>query len=264
MLGLTQVQKGSYVTLCICRLMLASISSENSTTLLGIPTYPDRSSSLVLDSLMPTRLSAVPCWLALSVVCHQLLPQAPLSNSLSHSLTTSGHVKIAGPKPFGFAPKQTKESSAWQTTYIVLQYFIFYNPFYVIAFQLKPEIKLQYLQHINVMLNVGPFPSFAKLFDAFHITGHDAFPFSSFFYVGPIRFYLLIFLEVYWEIVSSLWYSTSPWIYLPVNLVMCLIQWKSYINIPQSPSFHSWIASFCSAYATIFPAWIFSGGVLMV
>ena len=34
MLGLTQVQKGSYVTLCICRLTLAWISSENSTTLL--------------------------------------------------------------------------------------------------------------------------------------------------------------------------------------------------------------------------------------
>ena len=34
MLGLTQVQKGSYVTLCICRLTLAWISCENSTTLL--------------------------------------------------------------------------------------------------------------------------------------------------------------------------------------------------------------------------------------
>ena len=34
MLGLTQVQKGSYVTLCICRLTLTWISSENSTTLL--------------------------------------------------------------------------------------------------------------------------------------------------------------------------------------------------------------------------------------
>ena len=32
--GLTQVQKGCYVTLCMCRLMLAWISSENSTTLL--------------------------------------------------------------------------------------------------------------------------------------------------------------------------------------------------------------------------------------
>ena len=34
MLGLTQVQKGSYVTLCMCRLTLVWTSSENSTMLL--------------------------------------------------------------------------------------------------------------------------------------------------------------------------------------------------------------------------------------
>ena len=38
----------------------------------------------------------------------------------SRSLPTSGHVEISSPNPLsGFAPKQTKESSAWQTTYIV-------------------------------------------------------------------------------------------------------------------------------------------------
>ena len=37
-------------------------------------------------------------------------------NPYSHSLPTSGRVEISSPNPLsGFAPKQTKESSAWQT-----------------------------------------------------------------------------------------------------------------------------------------------------
>ena len=47
MLGLTQVQKGSYVTLCICRRTLAWISSENSTTLLECQPIFTRLHSLV-------------------------------------------------------------------------------------------------------------------------------------------------------------------------------------------------------------------------
>ena len=51
-LGLTQsarqgVMQHSAFPVCICRLTLAWISSETSTKLLGMPTYPDRSSSLL-------------------------------------------------------------------------------------------------------------------------------------------------------------------------------------------------------------------------
>ena len=125
MLGLTQVQKGSYVTLCICRLTLAWIFSETSTKLLGMPTLLVRSSSLVLDSLMPTRLSAVRCRLVTRVTLRQL----PSSNSFVQlssrvPLPTSGHSRSRVQNPLsGFAPKQTKESSVWRTTYIVLQSF---------------------------------------------------------------------------------------------------------------------------------------------
>ena len=50
----------------------------------------------------------------------------PLSNSSRVPLPTSGHVEISNPNPLsGFALKQTKGSSAWRTTYIVLQLFPF-------------------------------------------------------------------------------------------------------------------------------------------
>ena len=127
-LGLTQVQKGSYVPLCICRLTLAWISSETSTKLLGMPTYPDRSSSLVLDSLMPTHLSDVRCRLVTPVTLRQLLLQDYFSNSLAGiPLPPSGHPRSRVHNPLsGFAPKQTKESSAWRTIYIVLQLILYY------------------------------------------------------------------------------------------------------------------------------------------
>ena len=69
MLGLTQVQKGSYVTLCICRLTLAWISSENSTTLLECRLILTRLLSLLWTSSHPTGLSA-PVSTGLS--CHPL------------------------------------------------------------------------------------------------------------------------------------------------------------------------------------------------
>ena len=47
----------------------------------------------------------------------------PLSNSSRVPLPTSGHVEISKPNPLsGFAPKQTKGSSAWRTIYIVLPF----------------------------------------------------------------------------------------------------------------------------------------------
>ena len=58
MLGLTQVQKGNYVTLCMCRLTLAWNSCENSTTLLECRLILTRLPSLLWTSSHPTGLSA--------------------------------------------------------------------------------------------------------------------------------------------------------------------------------------------------------------
>ena len=52
--------------------------------------------------------------------CQLLSPFVSLSDW--RSLPTSGHVEISSPNLLsGFAPKQTKGSSAWRTTYIELQ-----------------------------------------------------------------------------------------------------------------------------------------------
>ena len=66
-----------------------------------MPTYPDRSSSLVLDSLMPTRLSAVRCRLVTRVT----LRQPPSSSSFVQlsdwrSLPHFRSPEISSPKPF--------------------------------------------------------------------------------------------------------------------------------------------------------------------
>ena len=110
--------------MCICRLMLAWISSETSTKLLAMPNYPDQSSSL-LGTLSHAKSSlCCPVSTGLSVVCRQLLLLSPfVSLSDWHSLHPFCHVEISGPNPLPvFAPKQTKGSSAWRTTYIVLQW----------------------------------------------------------------------------------------------------------------------------------------------
>ena len=107
---------------CICRLTLAWILvkilqryQECQPILIGLL-------SLVLDSLMPTRLSAVRCQLVTRVTLRQLqVPFVQLSSRVL--LPTSSHPRSRVQNPLsGFAPKQTKESSAWRTTYIVLQH----------------------------------------------------------------------------------------------------------------------------------------------
>ena len=121
MLGLTQVQKRSYVTLCMCRLTLAWVTSENSTTLRERRLiFPHCGWTLSHDD------SSLYCPVSTG---HSRHPSPTASSScfvqLSdwRSLPTSGHAEISSPKPLsGFAPKQTKESSAWRTTYGVLQY----------------------------------------------------------------------------------------------------------------------------------------------
>ena len=122
-LGLTQSARQEAFLVCICRLTLAWISSETSTKLLGMPTNPDRSSSLLWTLSHANSSLCCPVSTALSVVnCLLLSPFVSLSDW--RSLPTSGHVEISSPNPLsGFAPKQIKGSSAWQTTYIVLQLF---------------------------------------------------------------------------------------------------------------------------------------------
>ena len=100
-LGLTQVQKGSYVTLCICRLTLAwifvKILLRYWNANLSWPDFTHWSG----PSLMPTRLSAVRCRLVTRITLHKLFLRVPLSNSLTGlPLPTSGHAEIWSPKPF--------------------------------------------------------------------------------------------------------------------------------------------------------------------
>ena len=112
MLGLTQGQKESYVTLCMCRLTLAWISSENSTTLLECWLILTRLPSLLWTSSHLIGLSALRCRLVTRVTLWQL--------PTSQSLCLTPRSQVQNPLS-GFAPKQTKESFAWRTTYIVLQ-----------------------------------------------------------------------------------------------------------------------------------------------
>ena len=122
MLGLTQVQKGSYITLCMCRLTLAWVSSENSTTLLECQLILTR-----LPSLPGPHLIQLVSLLRCRLVTRVTLRQLPTYQSFCLTLW------LAFPYPFpvmsrsqiqnplsGFAPKQTRESSAWRTSYIVL------------------------------------------------------------------------------------------------------------------------------------------------
>ena len=90
-LGLTQsarqgVMQHSAFPVCICKLTLAWISSKTSTKLLGMPTYPDWSSSLPWTSSHPTGLSAVRCWLPCpsSTAFFESLCPTPFSHSLTH------------------------------------------------------------------------------------------------------------------------------------------------------------------------------------
>ena len=128
MLGVnSKCKTRSYVTLCIpvsiYRLTLTWISSENSTTLLECRPILTRLPSLLWTSSHPTGLSAVRCRLSSRVTLPQLPSSSPFVQLSSRvPLPTSSHPRSRVQNPLsGFAPKQTKESSAWRTTYIVLQ-----------------------------------------------------------------------------------------------------------------------------------------------
>ena len=130
MLRLTQVQEVKLwhsAFLCICRLTLTCILREISTKL--------EECWLILTGLPSLLLDSLSCRLVTSAVrcrqdTHVTLRQLPSLSSFVQlpqwrSLPTSGRVEISSPNPSsGFAPKQTKESSAWWTTYIVSHFLI--------------------------------------------------------------------------------------------------------------------------------------------
>ena len=108
-LGLTQVQKESYVTLCMCRLTLVW-------TLEKLPQSYWNADSIFFHwsgpSLMPTRLSApvsgADCFCPSSLAnCPLLSPFVSLYDW--RPLTTSGHVEISSPKPFVWFRAKTDE-----------------------------------------------------------------------------------------------------------------------------------------------------------
>ena len=99
-LGLTQVQKESYAILCMCRLTLVWILAKLLLSYWNADSSWLSLLSLVLDSLMPTGLSAP---VSTGHSCHP----SPTANFellcpilFSRPLTTSGHAEISSPKPF--------------------------------------------------------------------------------------------------------------------------------------------------------------------
>ena len=103
--------------------MLAWISSEISTKLQGMPTHLDRS------SVTGTGLTHAYCsFHCLVSTGHSRHPsQLPSPSSFGQLLLAFPSYfrsrRDRGLRPlFGFTPKQTKRSSPWRTTYIVLQW----------------------------------------------------------------------------------------------------------------------------------------------
>ena len=130
-LGLTQSRRRVCNTTCMCGLTLAWVTSENSTSNWNADILTQSSS---LDPFFSATVSGVdricPSFHANSSADSPLccpvanyLP-APLSSQLSFA--SPYHFQIRRDFRFknplsGFAPKQTKESSAWRATHIVLQ-----------------------------------------------------------------------------------------------------------------------------------------------
>ena len=145
-LGLTKSRRMYCNTTCMCGLSLAWVTNENSTSNSNADIL-SRSSSPWLDPLFSPTVSGVRCWLPLSVVprqlsllsSHQLLlsgsrRQLPASSFVQPTLIrVPYHFQIRrdfrSKNPLsGFAPKQTKESSAlaghpYSATHILLLFF---------------------------------------------------------------------------------------------------------------------------------------------
>ena len=123
-LGLNQSRRRVCNTPCMCRLTLAWVTSENSKRQLECRHLLTRSSSLdpIFSDGLTTPVSGVDCpypWF------HANFLSAPFSNQLSFAFPYHFRIRrdFRSKNPLsGFAPKQTKESSAWRATYIVLHY----------------------------------------------------------------------------------------------------------------------------------------------
>ena len=79
-----------------------------------------------LTAARPYLIRLVSLLSGVDFICHSpsptAFPEFLCPTPYSRSLPTSGCVEISSPNPLsGFMPKQTKESSAWMTTYIVSQ-----------------------------------------------------------------------------------------------------------------------------------------------
>ena len=138
-LGLTQSRRRVCNTTCMCGLTLAWVTSENSTSNWNANILTQSSS---LDPIFSATVSGVDriCpWFnvnssADSPLCCPVtncLP-APLSSQLSFA--SPYHFRIwrdfRSKNPLsGFAPKQTKESSVWRATHIVLHYVVHVRDF---------------------------------------------------------------------------------------------------------------------------------------
>ena len=125
-LGLTQEQKGSmqhYISDSIYGLTLAWITSKNSTKQLEC--------RLIFPHCGWTLMS---CWLASLLRCPESTASVRVPSPTHYQLLCPTNSLLASRYHFrtrrdfksknplsGFAPKQTKESSAWWATYIVLQ-----------------------------------------------------------------------------------------------------------------------------------------------
>ena len=125
MLGVNSSAEGELCnTLCMCRLTLAWVTSETSTKQLECRLILTRSSFTGLDPISSdwSHRSGVRCRLPLSVVSRQLPVCSFVQPTLfSRPLPLPVTVRFQVQNPLsGFTPKQTKESSAWRATYIML------------------------------------------------------------------------------------------------------------------------------------------------
>ena len=147
-LWLTQSRRRVCNTTCMCGLTLAWVTYENSTKQLECRHLDSIffAGPYLLCYCLRSRpnLSVVPrqlfCWLA-SLLSRRQLLSAPFSNQLSFASPYHFRIRrdFRSKNPLsGFAPKQTKESSAWRATHIVLQwsefckysFFVDYYKFY--------------------------------------------------------------------------------------------------------------------------------------
>ena len=110
---------------CIYGQTLAWITSENSTKQLECRDLLTRSSSLSLDPLSCCLASLLGCPLSTASV---RVPSPTANFELLFQLSSRVPFHFRSRREFKsktlclvFAPKQTKESSAWRATYIVLQ-----------------------------------------------------------------------------------------------------------------------------------------------